>query len=429
MSIFDKIKNVFTRGPQKRSIDLSSISGQCGITLASQPRQISVEAKMALSTVFQCVNLVSNSVAELPLEVFKNDNDGFKHMQNNALSKLLNSNVNTNMSHFTFLKLLVQSMLVKGNGFALIERSNVNGIVKSLRFLQSDDVTIQYDRYRNKLWYLVNGIKGIVEPSKMIHLVNYSYDGINGMSTLQAAAKTLIQADAQEKAATGFFYGGCNLGGILKVETNLTEDKRTKLRNSFIDAFNPVTGQPNGIAILEGNMSYQPISINPADAQLLESRKFSSEEICRFFGVAPSKVFLNSGSYNSIEAENLAFLNNTLTPILVKIEEEFSRKLILPSENQSIRFNTSMLLRTSKNEMADYYSKMLQMGIMSLNEIRREVDMPSVEGGDQHMVQLNLTSVESDNNPVPVVNKGKTQKTDNQVDKLNNNEDGTEESK
>ena len=429
MSIYDKIKNVFTRKTEKRGIDLYSIAGQCGITLARPARDIKVEYNMSLSTVFQCVNLISNSVAELPLEVFKLDNSGFKHMQNNALSKLLNSNVNVNMSHFTFLKLLVQSLLLKGNAFALIERSNVNGIVKSLRFLHSDDVTIQYDRYRNRLYYLVKGIKGIVESSRMIHLVNYSHDGIKGMSTIFAASNTLTQADAQEKASTGFFFGGCNLGGILKVETNLTDDKRKKLRNAFIDAFNPMTGQPNGIAILEGNMSYQPISLNPADAQLLESRKFSAEEICRFFGVAPSKVFLNSGSYNSIEAENLAFLNNTLTPLLIKIEEEFSRKLILPSENQSIRFNTSMLLRTSKNEMADYYSKMLQMGIMSLNEIRREVDLPAVEGGDNHMVQLNLTSVESDNNPVPVVNKGKTQKTDNQVDKLNNNEDGTEESK
>lgn len=256
----------------------------------------------------------------------------------------------------------------------------------------------------------------------MIHIVNYSYDGINGVSTLQAASKSLIQADAQEKQATAFFYGGCNLGGYLKVETNLTEDKRTKLKNAFIDAFNPQTGQPNGIAILEGNMEYKALSVNPNDAQLLESRKYSCEEICRFFGVAPSKVFLNSGSYNSIEAENLAFLNNTLTPILVKIEEEFSRKLILPSEGGQIRFNTSMLLRSSKNEMADYYSKMLQMGIMSLNEIRREVDLPPVEGGDKHMVQLNLTSVESDNNPVPAIS---TKKNDN---KLTNNENGEEKS-
>lgn len=107
MSIYDKIKNVFTRKTEKRGIDLYSIAGQCSITLARPARDIKVEYNMSLSTVFQCVNLISNSVAELPLEVFKLDNSGFKHMQNNALSKLLNSNVNVNMSHFTFLKLLV----------------------------------------------------------------------------------------------------------------------------------------------------------------------------------------------------------------------------------------------------------------------------------------------------------------------------------
>lgn len=116
-------------------------------------------------------------------------------------------------------------------------------------------------------------------------------------------------------------------------------------------AFNPNYGSPNGVAVLEGNFTFEPITVNPSDAQLLETRQFNVVDICRFFGVSPVKAFdLSKSSYSTVEATELAFLTDTLSPLLEKIELEFERKLYKPNEKDSIdvRFDTAMLLRADK---------------------------------------------------------------------------------
>lgn len=133
---------------------------------------------------------------------------------------------------------------------------------------------------------------------------------------------------------------------------------------------------------------------------MLESRQYNVIDICRFFGVSPTKVFdLTKSSYASAEAENLAFLSDTLAPILAKLEQEFERKLLLDSEKTKmlIRFDTSVLLRTDKTNLAQYYSTLFNIGAISINEIRKGLDLPAIEGGDKHFVQVNMQSTNEGN--------------------------------
>lgn len=236
----------------------------------------------------------------------------------------------------------------------------------------------------------------MVEPCNMIHILNFSYDGIEGISTLKHARMTLGLATDAESHAAGFFKGGANLAGILKVQSTLTSKQKSDLKSSWQTAFSPVTGTPNGVAVLEGNMDFQPITVNPSDAQLLETRQFNVVDICRFFGVSPVKAFdLSKSSYSTVEATQLAFLTDTLSPLLEKIELEFERKIYKPSEraNIDVRFDTSGLLRADKTSLADYYTKLFYLGVMSPNEIRRSLDLPAIEGGDHHFLQVNLQTM------------------------------------
>ena len=140
-------------------------------------------------------------------------------------------------------------------------------------------------------------------------------------------------------------------------------------------------------------MDFQPITVNPADAQLLETRQFNVVDICRFFGVSPVKAFdLSKSSYSTVEATELAFLTDTLSPLIEKIEEEFERKLYKPSEKDSIdvRFNTSALLRADKQSLANYYNTLFNIGVVSPNEIRRELDLPAIDNGNNTFVQVNI---------------------------------------
>ena len=147
------------------------------------------------------------------------------------------------------------------------------------------------------------GLKNNVKSEDIIHLLNFTYYGVNGLSTLQHARKTLGLSFSAEDSAEGFYRGGGNLSGVIKVESSLTSKQKQDIRDSWNRAFSGSNGVPNGVCVLEGNMSYQPISVNPADAQLLDTRKYNVIDVCRFFGVSPIKCFdLSSSSYSTIEA-------------------------------------------------------------------------------------------------------------------------------
>lgn len=356
----------------------------------------STNKAMLLSTVYRCVDVISDALAQLPLEPYYINKDGYKEkFVKHPSYYLLNKEPNNKMSRFTFIKTLVVSVLLKGNGYAYIERDD-KGDAVALHYLQPDMVTIQ--ETKGGLKYSVVGIKGLVESCNMIHILNFSYDGITGISTLTHARQTLGLATDSESHASGFFKGGANLAGILKVQSSLTSKQKTDLKTSWQTAFSPSTGTPNGVAVLEGNMDFQPITVNPSDAQLLETRQFNVIDICRFFGVSPVKAFdLSKSSYSTVEATQLAFLTDTIAPLLEKFELEFERKLYKPSErnNIEVRFDTSVLLRADKTSLASYYNTLFQIGAVSINEIRKILDLPSVENGDNHFVQVNIQTIEN----------------------------------
>ena len=183
----------------------------------------STDKSMLLSTVYRCVEVVSDSVAQLPLEPYRIDSQGYKiKFTSHPTYKLLNKEPNPRMTRFTFIKSLIVSTLLKGNGYAFIDRDN-KGDAIGLHFIPAELVTvIRPKSLREAVSYSIAGL-GKVESKDMIHILNFSYDGIEGVSTLRHARNTLGLAVDSEAHAAGFFKGGANLAGVLKVESSLTE--------------------------------------------------------------------------------------------------------------------------------------------------------------------------------------------------------------
>lgn len=355
---------------------------------------------MLLSAVYACVDCISNAVAQLPLEPYNVDSDGHKHRAVDHPSYyLLCKEPNEIMSRFTFMRILVTSMLLRGNAYAYIKRDRL-GNATELKYINPDAVTVVENADGTVSYELVTG--AIVNARDMLHFLNFTYDGINGISTLENARNTLALSTDSEAHAAGFFRGGANAAGILKVNGTLGEKQAKQLKEAWAKAFNPAVGQPNGVAVLSGSMDYQQITVNPADAQLLETREFNVVDICRFFGVSPVKIGdLSKSSYSTVEATQLAFLTDTLQPILEKMELEFERKLFRADEKWRIdvRFDTSTLLRTDKAAEADYLAKLFNLGALSVNEIRQRQDLQPVDGGDNHFVQVNLQTLTAAGQP------------------------------
>lgn len=350
---------------------------------------------MKISSVYRCVNCISDAVAQLPMEIFKIDKKGFKIKdRKNPSFNVLNAKPNNRMTRYTFISLLVQSMLLKGNGFAYIVRDEKKN-VKQLVYIPADYVTIVPPMtILEPVKYRIYGIKGDVESKDLIHLINQTYDGVLGISTLEFARHTLGLAYDSERHASNFFSAGAAMAGFIKSDSALTPKQKAEIKKGFRDAFGKDNGETNGVGVLEGNLSYIPITINPADSQLLETREFNVVDIARFFGVSPVKIGdLSKSSYSTVEATQLAFLTDTISPLLEKIEIEFETKLF-PDGDIDVRFDVSQLLRTDRQSLASYYTQMIQNGVMKINEVRREIDLPAVDYGEYNFIQSNLQTLE-----------------------------------
>ena len=396
--------NIFRRNNQPNDAEeRKSGYGGIGALMFGGGGSYTQDKAMLLSTVYRCVNLISDSVAQLPFEPYRVDAKGYKKKyQTHPSYHVLNCEPNQRMTRYTFIKLLISSMLLRGNGYAYIVRE-ANGDVKELIYLPSELVTIIPPKYiYQPVKYNVTGFDFEVEAKDMIHLLNYTYDGVVGISTLSFARDTLELSSNSEEHARNFFGGGCNVGGILTVQASLNSKQKEDIKSSWNSAFSANSGQTNGLAVLEGNMNYQPISVNSKDAQLLETRQFNVTDICRFFNVSPVMAFdLSHSSYSTVEATNISFLSTTLQPVLSKIELEFKRKLFREHSDIDIKFDVAEILRTDKSSQSDYYQKMILNGVMSINEVRKELNLIPVEGGDINFISANLLSLVACGSNVP----------------------------
>jgi len=297
------------------------------------------------------------------------------------------------MGKFIFMKLVVTSMLLKGAAYIYIDRAK-NGSVVGLTLLNADNIETEIKN--NDVIYFDKINKKAFDKSQLIIILNYSTDGLNGISTLSYAALTLEIAYNTDEHSRNFFKSGANLAGILRplAGVNIGKEKALKAKKDFINALNSdLGGQSGAIVVLDSGLEYQPITISPKDSQLIESKQFNVVDICRFFNVPPSLAFSESGKFSTAEQQGLDYLNNCLLPIIEKFENEFFRKLYLPSEwdVSDLKFDTENLVRLDATTRADVMVKLHSVGGYTTNEIREKLNSTfPVNGGNRAFIQTNL---------------------------------------
>lgn len=390
----NRILGIFPRREKRSGLPSpGSIVGIPGVTtnalLSTDKRTfITANKSLKLSAVYRAVDLISGAVAMLPITLFQEG-----RRVDNELSYLLNFEPNNINTRFTLMKLVVVDMLQKGNAFLLIVRSG-DDTVEELRYIKPEEVTILHNTKENRKRYRVKDF-GEVDDSDMLHFMNLTLDGVKGVSVLEAARRSLGIAWASETSANNFFERGGAISGVLAGKAVFTEQQKLEIRQQWKEI---MACDEGGIAVIGNDMTFSPIHVSAADAQLLESRGFNVAEVARFYGISPTLLGdLTRSSYATFEATTLDFLTNCLQPRLTNIEQELNRKLLLKREKQVLKmhfaYETDDLLRTSKIEMAQYYRDLLQNGIITVNEVRRKLDLEPVAGGDQNYIQLNMTTL------------------------------------
>ena len=395
--------------PEKRSITIGPTDSY-GLPYGGATASLSAMQSMRLSAVYRCVDVKSSDIGAMPWDVFiyRGDMEWVKDDSHFSYS-IFNSQPNPSCSSFTFWKTFVAKIELEGNGYAHIFRDEFGNPI-GLELCTGG--VVMYVRNDLSVYYVhkhpYTQIDEVIDGEDMIHVLNFSYDGLIGVSTLNHAMNITGLAASSDGQAKGFFSSGANLSGIISVPGKIDPDKAAALKAAWGTAFSlsSTTGVAGGVAVMEGGAEFKPVQVNPKDAQMLETRQFNVVDICRFFGVHPSKAFdMSSASYASAESYQLGYITDTMTPLARKIDNEVNRKFYRPSQ----RKKTKALLRVREMRSADldtlanYYSRMFQLGVYSPNDICREMNLPLDAKGDKKYVQVNLAELGKE--PDPAQNK------------------------
>ena len=287
-----------------------------------------------------------------------------------------------------------------GNAYSRINR--VRERVVSLDILDPQYMRVQR-RDNGEIVYIYtknNVDAGEYSENDILHFRGFTLDGLVGLSPIRYQAQAMGLQISANNAASKAFQNNLKAGGFLKTgDRVLNAEQRTALRSALSDFSRPENS--GKWMVLEAGMEPANMSgawINPQDAQLLESRYFGIEEICRAFGVPPQLIHSTDKSSSwasSSEQINQNFLTYSLNPTLKRIEQTIARKLLKPEEREKFYpiFSVEGLLRADSAGRASFYTALLQNGVMTRNEVRALENLPSIDGADQLTVQLNLTSI------------------------------------
>ena len=377
------------------------VQDKTGVIITDRPRSgfktakpVSFDTAMTLSAVFACIKILVESVATLPLQMFKLNTDGSRtQVKDHDLIRLLNNKPNRYQTRVEFFEQLMLN-LVAGNCFS--KRDYIGKKMVSLQVINSGSVDLKLNANGDPIYECqINGKKVEYKENQIWHVKLFG-TGLMGMSPIAYGAQSIGIGLAGNEKTTRLMSNGAKPTGALKTEKYLKKEQRDALRSELNILVN---GDDGELPVLEGNMQFEKISLTPADLELIEVRKMSVEEACRFFGVPPILVYLTESSttWGSGISEIVdGFYKFGLRPYLERIEESI-RIHLLPREewdDYEFEFKTKDLLRASYLQRITSNKDRILSGQSSPNEIRREEgDMPD-PSGDFLLVPVNMTTAE-----------------------------------
>lgn len=349
---------------------------------------------VGLAATWACVNLLAGTIASLPFNVYRNAR-GFREVAvDHPLYYVLHDSPNFDQTALDFWEIMAAAIELQGNAYAFVERRS-NGGVYSLTPIRPDTMTVERKGTMLEYSWTEEGKARKAGVKDILHIRGPLGDAKGGVSTLAACRAVFSGAISAEGAARNTFANGMRPSGVLSTDSSITLTKEQRaefdeyLADKFIGAVN--SGRP---LLLDRGMKWQQLNITPEDAQMLESRKFSGEEICRLFGVPPAMVGYGDKASNwgtGKEVDVLGFQKFTLRKRLKRIEQAVAKQLLTPADRVagiSVEFNIEGLLRADSQGRASFYQIMTQIGGMTINEVRALENLPPVPGGDEPRMQM-----------------------------------------
>ena len=350
---------------------------------------------LGLSAAWACVNLIAGTLGTLPFQVWRtNPRTGFpEYAEGHWLNALLAA-PNLEQTRIDFLEFVSTSLELRGNAYVRKGRLAEGGSLVSLTPLDPDLCWVDRRRDNNQLQYRTIDWRGNPEtlsPDDVWHVRGFGGSPLGGLSTLAFGRQAFGLALALDRAAASTFKNGLRPSGVVAYEDWLTDARRAQA-HAQVDSLKGAqnAGKP---LILEGGLKWEQLSFAPEEAQMLQSRTFSVEEICRFFGVPPVLV----GHTEKVSAWGTGIGEITLGWVKFGLRRRFKRleasgdqQLLTPADRAAgfyLRYNIEALLRADSKGRAAFYEIMTRAGLMTINECRKLEGLPPVPGGDVPRMQ------------------------------------------
>lgn len=365
---------------------------------ADSGENVNERSAMQIATVYACVRLLAETVAGLPLHLYRKTNNnelGKERAEDHPLYKLLYRLPNPEMTSFSFRETMMTHLLLWGNAYAQVIRDGRNNILQ-LYPLQPDQMEVDRDK-QGRIIYIyraysdeVPGTENkeiIFRQDQIFHIPGLGFNGLIGFSPIAMMKNALGTTMAVEKYGSAFFKNGAQPAGVLEHPGVLKSPER--IRQNWSDVYGG-PGNAHKVAVLEEGMTYKPISLPPEDSQFLSTRQFGVNEICRIFRVPPHMVQdLSHATFSNIEHQSIDFVVHTLTPWLVRWEQSIIKDLLLSNEQDVYfpKFNVDGLLRGDYQSRMQGYATGIGNGFLSPNDVHRLENMdliPAEKGGDSY---------------------------------------------
>lgn len=361
---------------------------------------VTEESALTFSAVYSAVKVLSESVASLPLFLYRRTASGKEPYREHPLFPILHDLPNPEITSCELREIMTAHACMNGNAYAEIER-NALGDVVALWPIHPHRVEVKREDLQSPLQYRVTLPEGggtvTLSKEKVLHLRALALDGVTGISPIKAHREAIGLGLAAAEFGARFFSQGLNAGGVLEHPRTLGDEAYKRI-NESIRANRSGLEQAHRIWVLEEGMKFSKLTIPPEDAQWLQTRKFQVTEIARIYRIPPHKLGdLEKATFSNIEEQSIEFVTDTLTPWLIRWEQAIMRDLLRPEERSEVfaEFKLDALLRGKTSERFAAYATARQWGWMSVNDILALENQNSIgPAGNIYLSPMNMLTAE-----------------------------------
>lgn len=379
---------------ERALINGSSLEGCDGIFSTS----VNESNTVGISAVFQAISVISQSIASLPCEVFRQRGDSLTVDKRHPAHRLVNVQADDDTTSFDFMRTLIARALL-GDGYARIYRDE---LMRPVRIqIVIGDVHPGYSK-DGKLYYIIrdqrtgwNNDEEVVPAYDIIHLRNQTFNALSGSPVVKYFKHLLSAELSATMTEAQFFKNGASVDKYVHAPVPLSKEQRNGLESRLKGYAG--AGNAGRMPVLDGGIEIKTIGLNLEQAALIPARRFHITEVARIFNVTPHLLHdLERATFNNAEQLGMAFVTYTLQPWIKQIEQQFALRLLTEVQKRDgthyVRINMNALLRSDVKTRGEYYKNMITHGVMSPNEVRALENMNRRDGGDIYLTPLNHTT-------------------------------------